>query len=124
MSANAWSSVVIDALRKRAAVFAITIASLLLAACSGGDGSVGVGEGQQPDPVAPDFAIAYTKGPLFNEDMDVQQSADLRNLQRCNIGTDLYLRARASPTAVEKNLTIGETEGMGDVQGVEISVDG
>ena len=124
MSANAWSGLVTNALRKHVPMIAVAIAPLLLAACGGGDGSVGVGQGQQPDPVAPDFAIAYTKGPLFDEDMDLQQSADLRNLQRCNIGTDLYLRDRASPTAVEKNITIGETEGMGDVQGVEISVDG
>jgi hypothetical protein len=125
MSANAWSGVVMEALRKRGAAIATAIASLLLAACGGGgDGSVGVGQGQQPDPVAPDFAIAYTKGPLLDEDMDLQQSADLRNLQRCNIGTDLYLRDRASPTAPEKNITAGETKGMGDVQGVEISVDG
>jgi hypothetical protein len=125
MSANAWSGVVIDALRKLGPAAAVAIASALLAACgAGGDGSVGVGQGQQPDPVAPDFAIAYTKGPLLDEDMDLQQSADLRNLQRCNIGTDLYLRDRASPTAVEKNLTVGETDGRGDVQGVEISVDG
>jgi hypothetical protein len=123
MSANAWSDVV-DNVRKLGPRVAVTTASLLVAACGGGDGSVGVGEGQQPDPVAPDFAIAYTKGPLLDEDMNLQQSSDLRNLQRCNIGTDLYLRARASPTAAEKNLTIGQTEGKGDVQGVEISVDG
>src|SRR5262245_23070861 len=41
----------------------IAVAGALLAACSGeGDGSVGVGSGQDPDPVAPDFPIAYTKG--------------------------------------------------------------
>jgi hypothetical protein len=31
---------------------------------------------------------------------------------------------RASPTAVEQNITLVETQGLGDVMGVEISVDG
>ncbi|HLF12883.1 MAG TPA: hypothetical protein VJA26_16905, partial [Gammaproteobacteria bacterium] len=96
-----------------------------LAGCGGGgDGSVGVGSGQDPDPVALDFPIAYTKGPLFDEDMQLQASTDLRDLQRFNVGTDLYMRDRASPTAVERNITVDETEGLGDVMGVEISVDG
>ncbi|MCH7984346.1 MAG: hypothetical protein IIC28_10295, partial [Chloroflexi bacterium] len=37
---------------------------------------------------------------------------------------DLYMRERASPTAIESNITIRETQGLGDVMGVEISVDG
>jgi hypothetical protein len=97
----------------------------VLAGCgSGGDGSVGIGQGQDPDPVAPDFPIAYTKGPLFDEDDDLQASTDLRDTQRFNVGTDLYMRDRASPSAVERNITLRETEGLGDVQGVEISADG
>ena len=98
----------------------------LLAACSGGngDGSVGIGSGQDPDPVALDFPIAYTKGPLFDEDMNLLAQTDLRDLERFNVGTDLFLLDRASPGSVERNITIGETLGMGDVQGVEISVDG
>jgi hypothetical protein len=106
----------------------LRIAAVLLAvglsACSGGDGSVGVGSGQDPDPVALDFPIAYTKGPLFDDQMQMQASADLRRLDRFNIGTDLYLLDRASPTAVEKNVTMSITQGQGDVAGVEISVDG
>ena len=102
------------------------LAAAALAGCGGGggDGSVGVGQGQDPDPVAPDFPIAYTKGPLFDEDDALQASTDLRDVQRFNVGTDLYMRDRASPTAVERNITFRETQGLGDVQGVEISVDG
>jgi hypothetical protein len=105
----------------RAAVLALAAA---FAACGGSDGSVGVGSGQEPDPVAVDFPIAYTKGPLFDEDMQIQMPSDLRDLQRFNVGTDLYMRDRASPTAVERNITFDETEGLGDVMGVEISIDG
>ncbi|HEX6996805.1 MAG TPA: hypothetical protein VF322_01600 [Gammaproteobacteria bacterium] len=100
-------------------------AALLLAACGGGpDGSVGLGSGQEPDPVAPDFPIFYTKGPLFDEDMQLQTSTDIREVLRFNVGTDLYMRDRASPSAPEHNVTFGETQGMGDVMGVEVSPDG
>lgn len=102
----------------------LVVASAFLAACGTGDGSVGVGQGQQPDPVAPDFAIAYTKGPLFDEDEELQSPTDLRDILRFNVGTDLYVRDRASPTATERNVTFRETQGQGDVMGVEISTDG
>jgi hypothetical protein len=95
-----------------------------LAGCSGGDGSVGVGSGQDPDPVAVDFPIAYTKGPLFDADNVLQVSTDIRELDRFNVGTDLYLRDRASPSAAERNITFTQTQGLGDVMGVQISADG
>ena len=99
--------------------------TLAVAACSGeGDGSVGVGTGQDPDPVAPDFPIAYTKGPLNDEDDQLQVNTDLREILRFAVGTDLYIRDRASPTAAERNVTRRFTEGQGDVSGVEISNDG
>jgi hypothetical protein len=102
-----------------------TLAVWTLAACSGGgDGSVGVGSGQDPDPVALDFPIAYTKGPLFDDQMQLQASTDLREVLRFAVGTDLYLLDRASPSAAERNVTMPVTEGQGDVQGVEISADG
>jgi hypothetical protein len=94
-----------------------------LTACSG-DGGTGVADGQSPDPVAIDFPIAYTKGPLLDAQMQQFQSPDLRDQLRFNVGTDLYIRDRASPSAVDRNITINETQGVGDVQGVEISVDG
>jgi hypothetical protein len=103
----------------------LALAALAIAACSGdGDGSVGIGTGQDPDPVAPDFPIAYTKGPLNDEDQDLQVNTDLRDVLRFAVGTDLYVRDRASPTAPERNVTERFTEGTGDVQGVEISSDG
>jgi hypothetical protein len=101
------------------------LAVLLVAGCSGdGDGSVGVGTGQDPDPVAPDFPIAYTKGPLFDANMNLQVNTDLRDILRFSVGTDLYVRDRASPTAPERNVTDRFTGGTGDVSGVEISSDG
>ncbi len=109
--------------RGRAVVLASIV--VLVAACSGdGDGSVGIGTGQDPDPVAPDFPIAYTKGPLFDEDEELQVNTDVRDILRYAVGTDLYMRDRASPTAPERNITARFTEGTGDVSGVEISSDG
>ncbi|MDH3507174.1 MAG: hypothetical protein OEQ25_08545 [Gammaproteobacteria bacterium] len=98
-------------------------ALLAVVACSG-DGGTGVGSGQSPDPVAVDFPIAYTKGPLLDAQMQQFQSPDLRDQLRFNIGTDLYFRDRASPSVADRNITANETQGVGDVQGVEISVDG
>src|SRR5690606_30002667 len=96
----------------------------VLGACGGGsDGSVGVGSGQQPDPVVLDFPIAYTKGPLLDENMQ-PFSSDLRELLRFNVGTDLYVRDRASPSSEDRNVTFEFTQGLGDVQGLEISADG
>lgn len=94
-----------------------------VAACSG-DGGTGIADGQSPDPVAIDFPIAYTKGPLLDAQMQPFQSPDLRDQTRFNVGTDLYFRDRASPSAADRNITDSVTQGVGDVQGVEISVDG
>jgi hypothetical protein len=117
---NVW-----NARLRRGRAIALALAVVALAACSGdGDGSVGIGSGQDPDPVAPDFPIAYTKGPLFDEDMQLQVNTDLRDILRFAVGTDLYLRDRASPTALERNITTRFTQGQGDVMGVEISSDG
>jgi len=116
---------VVQAWLRHGRVLALALVVTVVAACSGeGDGSVGVGSGQDPDPVAPDFPIAYTKGPLNNEDEDLQVNTDLRDILRFAVGTDLYMRDRASPTAAERNVTLRFTKGTGDVSGVEISSDG
>ncbi|HEX6994628.1 MAG TPA: hypothetical protein VF339_10840 [Gammaproteobacteria bacterium] len=118
-----------DGTRRRAAgalAFLHSIAAAALVAGCGGnsDGSVGVGSGQDPDPVVLDFPIAYTKGPLLDADGELQAATDLRRLLRFNVGTDLYVRDRASPSSPERNVTFPVTQGLGDVQGVEISADG
>ena len=117
---NVW-----QACLRQGRVVALALIALAIAACSGdGDGSVGIGTGQDPDPVAPDFPIAYTKGPINDEDDELQVNTDLRDILRFAVGTDLYVRDRASPTAPERNVTERFTEGTGDVSGVEISSDG
>ncbi len=124
MNTNSWRGAAQRMLENRRLGWLVATAALLTA-CGGGDGSVGVGQGQQPDPVAPDFPIAYTKGPLFDANMQLQASTDVRDAAlRFNVGTDLYIRDRASPTALERNITMAVTQGLGDVEGVEMSDDG
>src|SRR5690606_39204813 len=117
-----------DGTRRRAAELPAVLcwfAAALVAGCGGNsDGSVGVGSGQDPDPVVLDFPIAYTKGPLLDADGAPQVATDLRELLRFNVGTDLYVRDRASPSSEERNVTLPVTQGLGDVRGVEISPDG
>ena len=92
---NVW-----QACHRHGRTLALAFAAVVVAACSGdGDGSVGIGTGQDPDPVAPDFPIAYTKGPLNDEDDQLQVNTDLRDILRFAVGTDLYVRDRASPTS-------------------------
>ena len=118
-----------DGTRRRASglvpVLCFFTAAALVAGCGGSsDGSVGVGSGQDPDPVVLDFPIAYTKGPLLDADGEFQAATDLRELLRFNVGTDLYVRDRASPSSPERNVTLPVTQGLGDVQGIELSADG
>ncbi len=116
---------VLQACLRHGRSFTLALTAVAIAACSGdGDGSVGIGTGQDPDPVAPDFPIAYTKGPINDEDDELQVNTDLRDILRFAVGTDLYVRDRASPTAPERNVTRRFTESTGDVSGVEISSDG
>jgi len=63
---SAWSDRAVYMFERRC--LPLVLLGIAIAGCSStGDGSVGIGSGQNPDPVAPDFAIAYTKGPLFDK---------------------------------------------------------
>ncbi|MEM7276869.1 MAG: hypothetical protein AAF385_01990 [Pseudomonadota bacterium] len=100
--------------------------SLILGACgdsSGAGGGIGFGDGQTPDPVALDFPIVYVKRPVTDEDGNLLQS-DVRNIISFNIGADLFLRDRASPSTPDVNLTEDLTQGLGDIRDVDISYDG
>ncbi|MDZ7767734.1 MAG: hypothetical protein U5K38_00955 [Woeseiaceae bacterium] len=97
--------------------------ALLLGACGGGDG-VSVGSGQDQDPVIVDFPIAYIKVPLPVDDQGVFVESDARELITFNFGADLYFRDRASPSALDINITGNETNGLGAVRDIDISWDG
>ena len=105
---------------------AIAVACSVLAACSSGSGGtdVTIGNGQNQDPVTLDFPVFYVKRPVPDPEDDAMLEDDARVLRRFQIGADLYMRDRASPSAAEINLTAAETEGLGDVRDLDINFDG
>jgi hypothetical protein len=80
--------------------------------------------GQGPDPVVVDIPIAYVKRPVPVDDQGNVEPSDARELITFNIGADLFVRERASPSATERNITETETQGLGDIRDLEVSFDG
>ncbi len=107
------------------ATFLASALALVLGACSSGTGGtdVTIGSGQNMDPVTLDFPVFYVKRPVADED-DMIIERDARELMRFDIGADLFMRDRASPSAPEVNLTGEQTEGLGDIRDVDVSYDG
>ena len=95
-----------------------------LTACSGG-GSVNIANSQGGDPATVDYPIFYVKHTVpTNQDGTLVQD-DLRIMQEVNPSADLYMRASASPSAAETNITAPITAGASwDVKDVDTSADG
>ncbi|HEY5642453.1 MAG TPA: hypothetical protein VIS31_06215 [Woeseiaceae bacterium] len=102
---------------------ASSIACLVIAACSKGDG-VQLGTGQDPDPVVVDFPIAYVRAPIPTDDNGVFEQQDVREQITFDFGADLYFRDRAAPGATAVNVTGDITQGLGAIRDVEIDYDG
>jgi len=107
----------------RLAAPALVLAAALTAGGCGGD-NVDIASGQQPDPVALNFAIAYVKRPVPDFTTTMAVDPDARELLPELAGGDLYVRARADTTAPEKNVTGAVTNGKGDVRDLSVSYDG
>lgn len=102
---------------------------LLLSACNGGGengGSVGISDGQDPDPAVVDVAIAYIKRPLPLDDNGALNEQDLREPASFNPGAELFVRDRAAPSSAARNVTADIfTEGeLYDVKDLSASYDG
>jgi hypothetical protein len=112
------------ALQRAPRALAIGAALALLAACSSGPGGtdVTIGSGQDADPVTLDFPAFYIKRPV--PDPEEETDRDARELLRFDIGADLYMRDRASPSAEEINLTGEITQGLGDIRDLDVNFDG
>jgi hypothetical protein len=95
-----------------------------IAACDGANQGVQIGTGQNPDPVVIDFPIAYVKQPIPVDDNGEFEQQDLREQITFQIGGNLYFRDRASPSALEVNITEPIIGDQGDVRDVEIAYDG
>ncbi len=101
----------------------IFVFALSLCACGGGD-SIDVSRGQGADPVVVDVSLAYVRRPVPLDDQGVVAVADARELITFDIGADLFVRERASPSAPETNVTGAITQGLGAVRDLEASYDG
>jgi hypothetical protein len=92
--------------------------ALALAACNGG-GSVNIANSQLSDPATTDFPIFYVKRTI------PKTSDDLRLMREAVPQADLYMRASASPSAPETNITARITAGAAyDIKDVNVSPDG
>ncbi len=106
---------------KLAAVLSV---SAFIVACDGANQGVQIGNGQQADPVVIDFPIAYVKAPIPVDDNGEFEQSDLREQITFEPGGDLYFKDRASPSALDVNITERVTQGMGAVRDVEMAYDG
>ncbi len=97
--------------------------SLFIVACDGANQGVQIGNGQTPDPVVIDFPIAYIRAPIPVDDNGEFEQTDLREQITFDVGSDLFFRDRASPTALDVNITGRVTGGMGAVRDIEIDYD-
>ena len=103
---------------------ALISVAAVFTACDGANQGVQIGTGQNPDPVVIDFPIAYVKQPIpVDANGDFEQQ-DLREQITFQIGGNLYFRDRASPSALEVNITEPIIGDQGDVRDVEIAFDG
>jgi hypothetical protein len=97
------------------------LAATVLAGCGGG---VGIGDGQGADPVVLDVPIVYVQRPLPVDDQGNPLDSDATDLLTFNIGADLYVRDRASPSTASRNVTGALTQGLYDIRDLEPSWDG
>ncbi len=112
----------------------LALAAALLAACAGngsggggGNGSVNIANSQGGDPATVDYPIFYVKRPVPTDKDGTLVQDDLRILREIDDtdGADLYMRASASPSAAETNITSRITAGaIYNVKDVDTSADG
>ena len=110
--------------RSWSAVGLFAACALALGGCSSG-GAVDLGDNQAGDPATVDFPIFYVRRAVpLNTDGTLKQD-DLRIQRDAVPNADLYMRATASPSAKETNITARITAGaMWDVKDVDTSPDG
>jgi len=102
----------------------LPLAALALSACSSG-GNIALGKSQVADPATVDFPIFYVKRQVpTNTDGTLMQD-DLRIMRDIVPSADLFMRASASASASETNITARITAGQTwDVKDVDTSADG
>src|SRR5271154_1979385 len=76
----------------------------ILSACSGG-GSFNIANSQSADPSTNDYPIFYVKRSIPTAANITAGADDVRMMRVAFPSADLYMRASASPNAVETNIT-------------------
>jgi hypothetical protein len=110
--------------RRALAGGAALLAAFALAACNGG-GSVNIANSQASDPATVDYPIFYVKHTVPTNTNGTLMQDDLRIMEEVLPSADLYMRASASPSAAETNITAPITAGaVWDVKDVDTSADG
>lgn len=108
----------------RAAALLAVLAATALGACSSG-GNVDLGKSQAGDPATVDFPIFYVKRQVPVTAAGTLTQDDLRIMNDAVPTADLYMRASASVSATERNITARLTAGaLWDVKDVDTSPDG
>ena len=109
-----------------AALLAVSLVTLL-DACSGG-GSFNIANSQKADPATNDYPIFYVKRTIPTMANITAGADDVRMLRVAFPSADLYMRASASPSAKETNITARITTATPgktwDVKDVDASADG
>ena len=99
----------------------------MLAACSS-KGNISVGSSQTANAATAEFAIAYIKRSVPTDPLvfaKLQAADDLRQQRNLWNKADVYIRDKASPSGVEKNITARITgTDFYDVRNLEVSADG
>jgi hypothetical protein len=108
----------------------LAVVSAVATGCGSGDScqdQITIGASQTcsggVDAVTVDFPIFYVKRPVPVVVQGMQPSNVLR-LRQFDVDSDLYMRASASPSATETNITGQLTNHLGDVRDVDVSWDG
>ena len=110
-------------------VVACLVAVAALAACNGG-GSVNIANSQAVDAATVDYPIFYVKRTVPTDQAGILVQDDLRVMSTALPSADLYMRASASPSAAETNVTAPITASAAasgqfwDVRDVDTSADG
>ncbi|MEE4300895.1 MAG: hypothetical protein V2J24_15760, partial [Pseudomonadales bacterium] len=100
------------------------LVSLGLAGCGGsgseGPGEISIASGQTPDPVVVDVPVVYLTRPVTAMGL----ADDAFDLLPAEPGARLLVRERASPAALETDLTQTLGEGAFDIRDLNVSFDG
>jgi len=113
--------------RRLCTISATAVLVMLLAACSSG-GSLDIGRGQTATGATTDFGIAYIKRVLPSDPVELDQLRqldDLRHQRTFWSKADVFIRDKASPGGVERNITTRLTgTDFYDIKNLDVSADG